>query len=225
MLADKWTNGDIQPTHGELRRLSGDSSGGSSFEELQVAFHRLGLHISLNAHGDSTLTWGGLLERLRNGAGAVVLGDDGQLPRWYGRWDTRFWRKEGKEDNHAVYVERYSHGRVWIMDPLARGGWKGEWISVAALRRFAWFKGPHVAAVTSPTAKAAPFKGVRLDREQIGIGPAAVTVTWRIRAARRWYYPGADLHVAVRPAVHPIAAAIATAQIAPRTTAGAAPKR
>jgi hypothetical protein len=225
MLADKWTNGEIRLTHGELRRLSGDEHGGSSFAEMQVAFRKLGLPFSLNANGDSTLTWGALLARLRNGAGAVVLGDDSELPRWYGRWDYRFWRKEGEEDNHAVYVERYDHrrGRVWIMDPLARGPWKGEWISVAALRRFAWFKGGRVAAITSPTAKAAPFSRVVAEAPQVSLSTTAVTATWKLRAPRAWRYPGADLHVAIAPATDPIAAAIATARIGPRTTADAAP--
>jgi hypothetical protein len=223
MLADKWTNGEIRVTHGELRRLSGDHHGGSSFEEMQVAFHRLGLDFALDARGDSTLTWNALLGRLRSGAGAVVLGDDSQLPRWYGRWDYGFWKKKGTEDNHAVYVERYSRGRVWIMDPLARGDWKGEWISVAALRRFAWFKGANVAAVTTPTARAAPFTGVRVDRPQVGIGETTVTATWRLRAPRDWRYPGADPRAAIVPAADPIGAAIATARIAPRTIADAAP--
>ena len=225
MLADKWTNGDIKVTHGELRRLSGDLRGGSSLEDLQVAFRRLGLPVQLDADGDSMLTWSAFLARLRNGAGAVVLGDQGQMPRWYGRWDYRFWRKKGKADNHAVYVERYDRkrGRVWLMDPLARGDWKGEWISIGALRRFAWFKGGFVAAVTSPTAKPAPFAGVVAERAQVGVSASAVTATWRLRAPRRWQYPGADLHVSIAPATDPIAAAIATARVAPRITADAAP--
>lgn len=227
MLADKWTNGEIRLTHGELRRLSGDESGGSSFVEMQVAFRKLGLPFELNGNGDSTLTWDALLARLRNGAGAVVLGDDGDLPRRFGRWDLKFWKKEGEEDNHAVYVEQYDRrrGRVWMMDPLARGPWKGEWISVAALRRFAWFKGGRVAAITSPTAKAAPFSRVVAEKPQVSLSASAVTATWKLRAPRAWRYPGADLHVAIAPAADPIAAAIATARIAPRTTVEAAPAR
>jgi hypothetical protein len=112
-----------------------------------------------------------------------------------------------------------------MMDPLARGAWKGEWISVAALRRFAWFRGGNVAAVTTPTARAAPFKGVVADRPQVGISTAAVTASWRLRAPRQWRYPGADLHASMAPAADAIAAAIATARLGPRTTADPAPKR
>ncbi len=224
MLADKWTNGDIRVTHGELRSLSGDG-GGSSLEDLEVAFHKLRLDVPLDAQGDSSLTWGGLLERLRHGAGAVVLGDDSQLPRWYGRWDSQFWRKTGTEDNHAVYVERYDarRGRVWLMDPLARGAWKGEWIGIGSLRRFAWFTGGYVVAVTTPTARAAPFAGVVAERPRVGLSPAALTATWHLRAPSRWTYPGADPHVAIAPATDPIAAAIASADVGPLTTADAAP--
>ncbi|HYO43911.1 MAG TPA: hypothetical protein VES19_12000 [Candidatus Limnocylindrales bacterium] len=227
MLADKWTNGEIRVTHGELRHLSGDLRGGSTFADVQVAFRKLGLSLELNANGDSILSWSAFLARLRNGAGAVVLGDQGQLPRWFGRWDYRFWRKTGEGDNHALYVERYDRrrGRVWIMDPLARGDWKGEWLSVSALRRFAWFKGGSVVAVTTPTARAAPFANVVAERPQVGIGRAAVTATWRLRAPRGWRYPGADVKAAINPASDPIAAAIATARVAPRTTADAAPEQ
>ena len=122
MLLDKWTNGDVRVTHGKLRQLSGDR-GGSSFGDLQVAFGKLGFEVPLDASGDSTLTWGALLGRLRNGAGAVVLGDYGDMPSWHARWDRSFWRNKGTKDNHAIYVERYDRkrGRVWMMDPLARG--------------------------------------------------------------------------------------------------------
>ncbi len=225
MLLDKWTNGDVRVTHGKLRRLSGDR-GGSSLEDLQVAFRKLGFDVPLDASGDSTLTWGGLLGRLRNGAGAVVLGDYGDMPRWHARWDRSFWRKKGKEDNHAVYVERYDRkrGRVWIMDPLARGDWRGEWISVAALRRFAWFKGGRVAAVTTPTAAPAPFAGVVLGQPKVGLSEEALTTTWKLRTPRGWAWKGGDVHVSILPAEDPIAAAITAAAVDPRTTADPAPE-
>ena len=204
MLLDKWTNGEVRRTHGQLRRLSGDRGGGSSFEDMQVAFRKLGFRIALDRDGDSTLTWGGLLGRLRNGAGAVVLGDYADLPRYHGRWDYSFWRKKGKKDkdDHAIYVERYDrrHGRVWVMDPLARGPWKGEWMSVWALKRFAWFSGGRVQAITTPTARPAPFAGVTATNAHIGLSTEAITATWSLRTPRGWRYPGADVHVSVRPA-------------------------
>jgi hypothetical protein len=225
MLLDKWTNGDVRITHGKLRRLSGDR-GGSSLEDLQVAFRKLGFDVPLDASGDSTLTWRGLLGRLRNGAGAVVLGDYGDMPRWHARWDRSFWRKKGKKDNHAVYVERYDRkrGRVWIMDPLARGDWHGEWIRVSALRRFAWFKGGRVAAVTTPTAAPAPFAGVVPGQPTVGLSDAALTTTWKLRTPKGWTWRGGDVNVSIAPAEDPIAAAIAAAQVDPLTTADPAPE-
>ena len=92
-----------------------------------------------------------LLRRLAKGAGAVLLGDDSKLPRWYGRWDYGFWKLTKKEkaskDNHAVYIERYDsrRHRVWLMDPLGRPGWKGEWISIcgaASIRVDHRWRGP-----------------------------------------------------------------------------------
>jgi hypothetical protein len=225
MLLDKWTNGDVQVTHGKLRQLSGDH-GGSSLEDLHVAFGKLGFEVPLDASGDSTLTWGGLLDRLRKGAGAVVLGDYGNMPRRYARWDLGFWRKTGEDDNHAIYVERYDrkHGRVWMMDPLARGDWHGEWISVAALRRFAWTSGTHVAAVTTPTAAPAPFAGVVSERPQVGLSDTAVTTTWKLRTPKGWTWKGGDIHVSMAAAADPIGAAIAAAKVDPRTTADPAPE-
>lgn len=225
MLLDKWTNGTVVASHGELRKLSGDPQGGSSLGDLKVAFEKLGIDVPLTDRGDSTLTWGALLKRLRAGAGAVVLGDDAALPQRFGRWDPGFWRKTGEEDNHAVYVERYEHGRVWMMDPLARGDWRGEWISASALRRFAWFSGGHVVAVTTPTARTAPFAGVTVSQVQLELSKAAVTAAWQLQAPRRWSYPGADIHVSIARAEDPIAAAIATADVPTVTTADAAPEQ
>ena len=161
MMLDKWTNGDVRVTHGELRRLSGDR-GGSSLEDLQVVFRKLGLPTSPSTQRAQHAHLG---RRCWAGCGTAPgrwCWGYGDLPRWHGRWDYAFWKKKGKKDNHAVYVERYDrkHGRVWLMDPLAHGAWRGEWISIWALRHFAWSSGGRVAAVVTPTAKAAPFANV-----------------------------------------------------------------
>src|SRR5262245_54748167 len=79
MLLDKWTNGDVIRTHQQLRALSGDRRGGSGFEELHDAFAKLGFRVPDRRVGDG-LTWGQLLGKLKRAAGAIVLGDYGQLP-------------------------------------------------------------------------------------------------------------------------------------------------
>lgn len=248
MLLDKWTNGDVIRTHQQLRALSGDRRGGSGFEELHVAFKKLGFSVPDSRFGQR-LSWGELLSRLRRGAGAIVLGDYGDLPRWYGRWDYGFWKNghlkpapkpaakpaaktKGKAakpptDNHAVYVERYEprRGRVWLMDPLGRGGWHGEWISIRSLKRFAWMSGGRVVAVTTPVATPAPFAGVRLSAPEVRLSDAAVTATWRVAAPRRWRYPGTDVHVSMTTAPSPLQAAARTALLSPAVSLDAAPAR
>lgn len=227
MLLDKWTNGELRVSHERLRRLSGDLHGGSSFPEMQVAFRRLGFDIALTAGGDSTMTWRGLLARLKSGAGAVVLGDYGKLPRWYGRWDRPFWNGKSKTDNHAVYVERYDarRGRVWMMDPLGRGSYAGEWISTASLYRFAWFRGGRVQAIATPTARRAPFKGVSLGNPTLASSGVVVSAAWPLRTPRGWHFAGADVHAAITPADDPLGAAVLAADAGTRTTAAAPPGR
>jgi hypothetical protein len=254
MLLDKWTNGDVVRTHQQLRTLSGDTKGGSTLKDLHVAFAKLGFSTPDSLQGDR-LTWSQLLSRLQRGAGAVVLGDYGKLPRHFGRWDYGFWKGlpvDGKPaapkpapkpaataagkatakpkprpDNHAVYIERYDprHGRVWLMDPLASGAWKGEWISVRSLKRFAWSSGGHVYAVTTPVAAPAPFTGVRIGGASVNLSPGAVTATWQLHAPRSWRFPGGDVHVSILPAASPLEAAARSALVNPGTSTRSAPAR
>ena len=210
MLLDKWTNGDLQPGRDRLRALSGDHGGGSTFADVARAYARLGVPFRFSPGGGDRVTWPQLLARLSRGAGAVILGDDHNLPRYFGRWDPKFWKKTGTADNHAVYVERYDRrtGRVWLMDPLARGAWKGEWISVRALRRFAWTSGSAVYAATTPTAKVAPFAGVRLGAPGVEAGPTGLRATWPVTAPRGWTFQGADVTARFTLLADPIGAAV-----------------
>jgi hypothetical protein len=227
MLLDKWTNGDVLVSHERLRRLSGDPNGGSSFTDMRVAFRQLGFDVPLNASGNSTMTWRGLLDRLKSGAGAVVLGDYGKLPRWYGRWDLRFWNGKGKTDNHAVYVERYDakRGRVWMMDPLGRGSYAGEWISTRSLYRFAWSRAGRVQAIATPTAKAAPFRGVSLGDPTLRSSALVASASWPLHAPRGWRFGGADVHASITPADDPLIAAVLAADAGTQATTDAAPVR
>jgi len=233
MLLDKWTNGDLTPTHQQLRRLAGDRHGGSTLADLHVAYARLGINLRFSPDGGERITWRTLLRRLAKGSGAVLLGDDSKLPRWYGRWDYGFWKLTKKEkatkDNHAVYIERYDkrHHRVWLMDPLGRPGWKGEWISVAALRRFAWTTGGGALTVAvTPIARPAPFARVALANPVISSTSTTVTASFGINAPRRWTFPGADVHVTFTPAGDPLLAAATSLPVTTIATAtGGAPKK
>ena len=209
MLLDKWTNGRVTATHGRLRRLSGDTHRGSTLADLRVAYAKLGIDLAYSPDGGARITWGGLLNRLAHGGGAVLLGHYSKLPRWYGRWDYRFWKGKAKTDNHAVYVERYDRkrGRVWLMDPLGRGDWKGEWISIWSLRRFAWTSGSLVYAAMTPRARPAPFAKVRATQLELGRTSTGIDAAWNLQAPRKWRYPGAHLHATFAPADDPLVAA------------------
>ena len=231
MLLDKWTNGDVVVSHERLRRLSGDGHRGSTLDDLKVAYRKLGFNLKFSPDGGTKITFRGLLRRLAHGAGAVVLGDDSQLPRWYGRWDYGFWQLKKKEkaikDNHAVYVERYDrkHHRVWLMDPLAHGNWKGEWISTSALRAFAWSSGGALYTAVTPTAKAAPFSGVRLGGVKLTRSATTLDLAWSMRAPRGWRYPGVDTRASfVRPD-DPLLAAVLSPDMVTVPTADKAPSR
>ncbi len=227
MLLDKWTNGRVTVSHQRLRALSGDRVKGSDLADLKVAYAKLGVHLAYSPDGGTRITWAGLLRRLANGAGAVLLGDDSHLPRWYGRWDQGFWKAKGKKDNHAVYVERYDrrHGRVWIMDPLGRGDWQGEWISVGALQRFTWSRGGALYAAVTPTAKAAPFAGVSIRGLQLTSTSTTLTAAWSVRAPRHWRYPGVDISAAFHRADDPVLAAAVSPPVMALVDSGARASR
>ncbi|HEU0242795.1 MAG TPA: hypothetical protein VFQ75_02745 [Candidatus Limnocylindrales bacterium] len=225
MLLDKWTNGDVRVTRQQLRAASGDSHGGSRFRDMKIAFAKYGFNLRFSPDGGESLTWSQLLHRLGKGAGAVVLGDDHKLPQWFGRWDYAFWKKRGKKDNHAVYIERYDakHGRVWLMDPLGRDGWQGEWIPVWAIRKFAWTRGGAVFAAVTPTAKAAPFAKVRTSSTPRLVRSAStIDAAWSLKAPKRWRFPGADVTAKFVTAKDPVTAAAVSPGIPVRTTAATA---
>ncbi len=218
MLLDKWTNGRITATHQRLRKLSGDTKAGSGLADLKVAYAKLGIDLAYSPDGGDRITWSGLLNRLANGGGAVLLGDDSKLPRWYGRWDRRFWKGKAKTDNHAVYVERYDprRGRVWLMDPLARGDWQGEWISVWSLRSFVWSQGGLLSAAMTPSARPAPFAHVSASGLDLTRTSANLDATWTVKAPKKWRYPGADVKASFDPAGDPLLAAVTLPSILSR---------
>jgi hypothetical protein len=231
MLLDKWTNGQTTRTHQQLRRLSGDLRGGSDLSDLRRAYARLGIDLTFSPDGGERIGWNTLLKRLANGAGAVLLGDYADLPRWYGRWDYSFWKLTKKEkaskDNHAVYIERYDRKRhrVWLMDPLGRGDWRGEWVSVSILRRYAWSSRGALDVAITPTARAAPFAGVTTSGPKVSMTATKLEAKWALRAPRRWSFPGADTRVAFVPASDPLRLAAASKAVTVAAKADRLPPR
>ncbi len=182
MLLDKWTNGSLMVSRQRLRVLAKDPTGGSSLADVRRAFAKLGVTLKWSPQGGDRITWAKLIDRLRHGSGAILLGDYGKLPRHFARWDPTLWSRTGPLDDHAIYLDAYDPktGRILVMDPLAPSGWGGEWIPASALKQFAWHSGSAVWAATTPAAAAEPFAGVRLGTAS-AIGDAVgLHVHWPI---------------------------------------------
>ena len=193
MLVEKWTAGRVTVSKDRLRRMSGDSEKGSNFKDLAPVLRELGLKARWSPEGGDFVTWWELRARIRAGGGAILLGDYHELPRWYGRWAPAFWKKKGKKDNHAIYLDRYDRrtDQFWVMDPLAPAGWKGEWIPARSLRAFAWETGGGgLWVMMTPKAKRAPFSGVKLAAPEATIAGGQLQIAWRVRKApKHWRLP------------------------------------
>ena len=112
------------------------------------------------------------------------------------------------------------------MDPLARGDWQGEWISVYAISRFVWRQGGAVAAATTPTAKAAPFARVKASPKPKLVRSAdTVEAAWSLKTPKKWHFPGADVSAKFVAAGDPLEAAALSPAVPVRNDEAAAPKR
>ena len=212
MLVEKWTAGRITMSKDRLRRLSGDTKKGSNFKDLAPVLRRIGLKARWSPEGGDFVTWNEMRARIRAGGGAVLLGDYHELPRWYGRWAPKFWKKKGKKDNHAIYLDRYD-GRTdqfWVMDPLAPAGWKGEWIPARYLRSFAWQTGGGgLWVMLTPTAKRAPFSGVKLAPPEAAVRDGQLLVDWKVsKAPKQWKLPRVKVKTRVERLKNPAALGI-----------------
>ena len=219
MLVEKWTAGRITISKSRLRRMSGDNRKGSNFRDLTPVLRELGLKATWSPEGGEFVTWTGLRNRIRKGGGAILLGDYHDLPRWYARWAPSFWKKKGKKDNHALYLDRYD-GRTdqfWVMDPLAPAGWKGEWIPRRYLAAFAWTTGGGgLWVMMTPAAKRAPFAGVKLGAPNPVVRDGELRVTWRVKKTpRRWKLPNVSVVTRVERVDDPLALGLVDAVSAP----------
>lgn len=203
MLVDKWTAGRLIVSKDRLRKLSGDRKGGSSLELVGRVLRKIGLPARTSPLGGASITWTDLRARLAAGGGAILLGDDSKLPRWFGRWDPRFWGRTGDGDDHAVYLDRYdpAHDRFWVMDPLAPAGWRGEWIAGRDLRAFAWSTSDGALSALMTPPAILPFAGVRLGRPTASVGKDALHVSWPVaKAPKHWSMPKVDVVLTASPA-------------------------
>lgn len=160
MLLEKWSQGQLPVERHALRAASGDREGGSSMADVARGARSLGIELRYSPEGGDPLTWEDLLDRLAHGGGALLAGNYAQLPAHYTRWNRSFAAKP--LPSHAVYVERYEPktGRLWLMDPLGRGDYNGEWISAAALQSYAFIApGGLLYAAATPAPPDASVSG------------------------------------------------------------------
>ncbi|MEA2630174.1 MAG: hypothetical protein QOE66_393 [Chloroflexota bacterium] len=151
MLLEKWTGERVDRR--ALRGAANVAKGGSSFRDVtRGTDYLLNLHLRYSPGGGDPMTWRQLLARLSDGGGAVIEGAYSRMPQWFKRWDRKFAASGSVKSAHAVYVERYQprRGRVWLMDPLGRDGYNGEWISVSALEYFSYTSSGLVHAMATP---------------------------------------------------------------------------
>lgn len=163
MFLDSWTRGKIRPERETLRKIAGQAEDEPSnmTDFARGARRMLGLDVRFSPNGGDPMTFKDLLYRLENGGSALVSGWYSDLPEYYTRWDRKFAAKGRTSSGHAMFVTDYqpSRGRVWLMDPLGRGKYKGEWLPVSALQSFVWINSRGlitVAATPAPKGGSTP---------------------------------------------------------------------
>ena len=150
----------IVTTGSQLRALSGDPEGGTSFRNLQDAVYRgWGIKFSVGA-----LTPLQLRALLYAGAGAQVIVDYGAMP-------TSVRLQASFTGNHAIYLDAFSPDALggrpayYVMDPIGRTweGYKGEWWPADVVERAGKaFGGGRVATTWAFAGGKIPFNHPRL---------------------------------------------------------------
>jgi hypothetical protein len=153
MLVAEWTDGEaIHDRYGNtldatglkrlrerIRVLSGDTLGGASLEDLARGIARRFLDLPplprTTAPVDPLrLSFDELWAKLQAGHCAVLDGNPSRVsdPR------SPLRSMQAKDDyDHAVFVHAARVERAFVMDPLGRGRYQGEWVAKADLRQFA----------------------------------------------------------------------------------------
>lgn len=113
MALDFHTQGKVQKWGGELRKLSGDTSGGTNIDNLSTAWTKLGYTIIDRREK----TWNDAIVDLKNGRGVVLQGDYDVLTGD----DTCQGTFDG---DHAVYINPQFYDNnttLAVGDPLCKG--------------------------------------------------------------------------------------------------------
>jgi hypothetical protein len=128
-----------------LRTLQDDQDGGTGINDLATALYRgYGIH-----YNSGLLRAGQLKSLLGSGYGAVIQGDYSKIPRAL-RLQKNF------TGGHAIYLDGYYPGNpgrgipeaYYVIDPIGRGGYQGDWWPASVVDEFAGaFGGGRVRAM------------------------------------------------------------------------------
>jgi hypothetical protein len=163
----------IETTGSDLRALQDDLDGGTSLDDLETAVWR-GWHAAFDTGALTTLQ---LRRVLYAGAGAVVIGNYGELPAGI-RLSATF------TGSHAVYVDAFraptadAPAAYYVIDPLGNpaAGYRGGWWSADVLERFAAsFGGGLVDAAWAFAHGRVPLDHPILPRSAYPSGPPVLT--------------------------------------------------
>ena len=153
MLVAEWTAGEaILDRHGNtldavglkrlrerIRVLSGDTDGGASLEDLARGIARRfpdlpSLPRTTAPVDPLRLSFDELWARLEHGHCAVLDGNPSKVQDP----SSPLRSMQAKDDyDHAVFVHTARGERAFVMDPLGRGRYQGQWVPKADLRQFA----------------------------------------------------------------------------------------
>ena len=120
---------------GDLRWLSGDTRGGSTYSQLNHALRGVGLSADYNQN----ISFNDFLNKIKSGTPATLGGLSARLP------DALHGSYQGK---HSIYVDRYDPNKGFLVyDPATR---KPRWWSEDILRAFSWGGGGNPNALFAP---------------------------------------------------------------------------
>jgi hypothetical protein len=123
----------LNVTGGQMRAWSGATTRGTSLEDLSHAFATQGQPLFIQRY----MPWHVFQREVASGRSAVVQG-------WYGNLPNRYDMQPDFVAGHSVFVLGYSshvfggRGGFYVMDPLGRSGYNGQWWPSDVLRTYGW---------------------------------------------------------------------------------------
>ena len=135
MLFEVQTGKDA--TGAQMRAWSGATTVGTSLTDLQRAFESQRQPVTIR-YG---MSWADFVQQVKSGRSAVVQG-------WYATLSAQYDLQPGFEAGHSVFVLGYSQhafneqGGFYVMDPLGRPGYTGQWWPASVLQKYGWSGDP-----------------------------------------------------------------------------------